>query len=142
MAACASPPTHWSILPRPESLSISPLVMRSNRVYCLPAPHPRASAREMVIAVMLGGTNIRGSRGLSLAPILDGFGTRSCYPSALICRTSYSFLLPPERTRRCRSSKEKDRCRISPTAAQVWGEGRRTGLPAEKGGALEAIRRH
>lgn len=60
--------------------------------------------------------------GLSLARILEGFGTRSCYPSALICGQSISFLLPPERTRRCRSSKEKERCRTSPTAAQVWGE--------------------
>lgn len=33
MAACVSPPTHWSIPPRPVSFSPSPSVMRSNRVY-------------------------------------------------------------------------------------------------------------
>ncbi|WP_271567095.1 hypothetical protein [Bradyrhizobium sp. CCBAU 11386] len=66
----------------------------------LPAQYLRASAREMVIAekfqamVMLGRTNIRGARGLSSARILEGFGTRSCYPSALICRTKYLISAP------------------------------------------------
>ncbi|MEK9282332.1 hypothetical protein MTR72_22300 [Bradyrhizobium sp. ISRA442] len=59
------------------------LEMDLSVLHDLPAPHLRAYAREMVIAekfqamVMLGRANIRGARGLSLARIFEGFGTRS-----------------------------------------------------------------
>ncbi|WP_439397204.1 hypothetical protein ACRQ5Q_08975 [Bradyrhizobium sp. PMVTL-01] len=44
--------------------------------------------------VMLVRTDIRGARGLSLARIVEGFGTRSCYPSAQVCQTKYLIFAP------------------------------------------------
>ncbi|MCP3367707.1 hypothetical protein [Bradyrhizobium cajani] len=76
------------------------LEMDLSVLHDLPAPHLCAYAREMGPrrdlpgVVMLGRANIRGARGLSLARRFEGFGTHSCYPSALICRPKYLTSAP------------------------------------------------
>ncbi|MFK4719460.1 hypothetical protein ABIE89_000560 [Bradyrhizobium niftali] len=101
MADCVSPPTRSAkariVIDMAFDDAVEPglLEMDLSVLHDLPAPHLRAYAREMVIAekfqamVMLGRANIRGARGLSLARRFGGGGTRSCYPSAPICRTKY-----------------------------------------------------
>ncbi|MGY4627284.1 nucleotidyl transferase AbiEii/AbiGii toxin family protein [Bradyrhizobium sp. USDA 4486] len=99
MADCVSPPTHCFAKARDMAFddAVEPglLEMDLSDLRDVPAPHLRAYPREMVIAekfhamVMLGRANIRGARGRSLARRFEGFGTRSCYPCAPICRTKY-----------------------------------------------------